>query len=149
MTDTKYNRAVLEIRSIFCERDLEDHLQFLEIAECVVQSPFIADKNVPEVVKDIAEFALGEIKHCACCGTPMHLLLSEFEYVTHICVMHNIKPVHCTKCFHVALQDRMAKYEMWLSAVADNTHPPPFRFIYDNPPAPMTPFSYPDSMRTA
>ncbi len=133
MTDTEHNRAVLEIKSVFCERDLEDHLQFLEIAECVVQSPFLVKSNIPEVVKDIAEFALGAIRHCAGCGTPMHLLLSEVEYITHICVMHNIKPVHCAHCFHVALRDRMAKYELWLSAVAENTHPPPFRFVHEYP----------------
>jgi len=146
MNDAKCNGEVVGINSIFRERDLDDHLQFLEIAAVVMQSPFIADKNVPEVVKNIAEYASGVIKHCAGCGVEMHLLPSEHEYIYHICVMHNIKPVHCTLCFHEALQDRMAKYEIWLSAVAENTHPPPFHFVHETPPEP---FLYPEDMPTA
>ena len=114
-------------KSIFSDRDTMDHQSFVKIAKIIDQCDFIMDYSVPNIVKEIAEYATGKVIQCPHCAKDIHLLPSELQYITYICQLYNLQQVLCRCCFNKALQDRQSiKYNDWLE---NNCH---FGFIYES-----------------
>ena len=65
------------LKTIYKDQERVDYDQFLEIAQAVDECAFLISFNVPNIVKDIAEFAVGKIVHCGMCKEEHHLLLSD------------------------------------------------------------------------
>ena len=87
--------SIRGIKTIYSEKE-SDYNQFVLIADYIAHCSFLVELNVPNIVKEIAEFATGKVAACEMCEIELHFLLSDSR---------DGQRILCKRCFRRASRD--------------------------------------------